>query len=315
MSGGTARLEADRGAGAESDDFFRSSAFLDAEGVTHTLTVAAPGWEAAVPLIVRDIAGEDVSDAVSPYGYPGATLGVATGDPPAATSIDWSEAGLVSVFIRERIGGAPLLATGRDVSLVQIHDPGRERGVRPRLAEQVRANERRGYSVGVDQTPPEADLAAFHRLYTETMHRTEATERYFFTAEYLARVLQFERSWLLTARDPDGHPAAGAIAAVSDGVLHYFLGGTAEASLGDSPFKNVVVAMLDLADELGTPLNLGGGLSAGDGLERFKRGFANAELPFRAHEIVCNAEIYARLSEGRGASGAASDFFPVYRAP
>ena len=112
------------------------------------------------------------------------------------------------------------------------------------------------------------------------------------------------------ARDPEGEPAAAAIAALSDGFLHYFLGGTADASLDASPFKNVVVAMLDLADELGTPLNLGGGVEPGDGLERFKRGFANAELPFVTHEIVCDEAEYARLAGGRDPGG----FFPAYRA-
>ena len=69
--------------------------------------------------------------------------------------------------------------------------------------------------------------------------------------------------------------------------------------------------MLDLADELEVPLNLGGGVAPGDGLEDFKRGFANAELPFHTHEVVCDPAAYARLSEGREAGG----FFPVYRAP
>ena len=123
--------------------------------------------------------------------------------------------------------------------------------------------------------------------------------------------MRFDRSWLLLASSPDVDAGAGAIAAVSDGVLHYYLGGTADAALEDSPFKNVVVAMLDLADELGMPLNLGGGLVAGDGLEGFKRGFANAELPFVTHEIVCDPGAYERLSAGRDAGG----FFPAYRAP
>ena len=56
--------------------------------------------------------------------------------------------------------------------------------------------------------------------------------------------------------------------------------------------------MLDLADELGLPLNLGGGVSAGDGLEAFKRGFANAELPFHTHELVCDPGEYERLAAG-----------------
>jgi hypothetical protein len=143
------------------------------------------------------------------------------------------------------------------------------------------------------------------------MERTEAAERYLFDPAYFDEILAFERSWLLLAAEPRADPGAGAIAAASDGVLHYYLGGTADTALEASPFKNVVVAMLDLADELGLPLNLGGGLATGDGLESFKRGFANAELPFVTHELVCDPEAYERLTEGRDAGG----FFPAYRAP
>ena len=50
--------------------------------------------------------------------------------------------------------------------------------------------------------------------------------------------------------------------------------------------------MIELADELGVTLNLGGGVRPGDGLEDFKRGFANGELPFRTHEIVCDPGAY-----------------------
>ena len=67
--------------------------------------------------------------------------------------------------------------------------------------------------------------------------------------------------------------------------------------------------MIELAGELGVTLNLGGGLRPGDGLEDFKRGFANGELPFHTHEIVCDPGAYERLSEGREDAG----FFPVYR--
>jgi hypothetical protein len=78
-----------------------------------------------------------------------------------------------------------------------------------------------------------------------------------------------------------------------------------------SPFKNVVDSTIGLADELGLPLNLGGGVKPGDGLEDFKRGFSNAELPFVTHEIVCDPEVYASL----GAGPEDSRFFPAYRAP
>lgn len=195
---------------------------------------------------------------------------------------------------------------------MQVHDPARERGVRSRLAEQVRQTERAGWAVTVAPGPESGADArgGFHALYTQTMERTGASERYFFDAAYFDAILGFARSWLLLAASPGIPAGAGAIAAFSDGVVHYYLGGTAEAALDASPFKNVVVAMLDLADKLEVPLNLGGGLAPGDGLESFKRGFANGELPFVTHEIVCDLDAYERLSAGRDAS----DFFPAYRA-
>ena len=56
--------------------------------------------------------------------------------------------------------------------------------------------------------------------------------------------------------------------------------------------------MLDLADDLGMALNLGGGITAGDGLDEFKRGFANAELEFCTHELVCDPAAYERAQRG-----------------
>ena len=263
-------------------------------------------------MIVRTTPEGPHLDATSLYGYPGATV-EGEGEAPAAESVDWSATGLVSVFARERLAGQPLLANATRRGMVLIHDPARPRQIRPRLAEQVRATARLGYRVEAIPGPEagEHDRAGFHAAYTQTMHRVGAAERYLFGADYMELVLRFERSWLLLARSAAYGVAAGAIAAVSDGHLHYFLGGTAEFAISDSPFKCVVASMLDLADELEMPLNLGGGLEDGDGLERFKRGFANAEAEFHTHEVVCDADAYEALSAGRDAGG----FFPAYRAP
>jgi hypothetical protein len=143
------------------------------------------------------------------------------------------------------------------------------------------------------------------------MHGVEAAERYFFEQDYFRTILGFDRSWLFLARSPERATAAGAIVVLSDGMLHYYLGGTAEVHRPRSPFKNIIESTIALADELGVRLNLGGGVKPGDGLEDFKRGFANAELPFNTHEIVCDFDAYSTLSEGREDSG----FFPLYRQP
>jgi hypothetical protein len=308
-----AALVADRGEAAETADFFRSRAFYDAEGVTHTLRIEAAGLAIALAMVRREIPGTELSDAISPYGYPGAAVRGDGGSPPDPARVDWSSTGLVSVFARERLGEEPCLGGATPRSVVQVHDPGRPRSLRSRFGEQIRRNRKLGYRVEVLEGPHTSveQRASFHAVYTETMRRAEAADRYLFEPEYFGAILGFERSWLLLGRSPEGATAAGAIAALSDGLLHYYLGGTAEAHLDDSPFKNVVESMIELAGELGVPLNLGGGVRAGDGLEDFKRGFANGELPFHTHEIVCDPGTYERLSAGRTDPG----FFPLYRAP
>jgi hypothetical protein len=307
-----AELLADRGMAAETDDFFRSRAFYDAEGVSHTLRIEHGGSAIALALVVREIPHTELSDGISPYGYPGAAVHGDGGSPVDPFEVDWSNTGLVSVFVRDRLGDQPCLARATPRSVVQVHDPSRPRSLRQRFGEQIRHNRKLGYRVEVLPGPETSveERASFHAAYTETMRRAEAAERYFFEPGYFRTILGYERSWLLLGRSPEGATAAGGIVALSDGVLHYYLGGTAEAHLGDSPFKNVVEAMIELADKLDVILNLGGGLGPGDGLEDFKRGFANRELPFNTHEIVCDPGAYERLSEGRTDTG----FFPVYRA-
>jgi hypothetical protein len=142
------------------------------------------------------------------------------------------------------------------------------------------------------------------------MRRTDAAEHYFFGAAYFDRVLEAERTWLALARAPGGELAAASLAAVSDGFLHYYLSGSADSRLSDSPMKNVVSRLIDHAADLALPLNLGGGLRPGDPLEEFKRGFANRQEPWFTSELICDEAKYKLLS----ANKSAGSFFPAYRA-
>jgi hypothetical protein len=305
-----AELIEDRGEGAAEPEFFRSESFQRAERATHTLRVTSEGRVASMAVVVREIAGTGRRDASSLYGYPGASV-QGSGAPPEPEEVDWSATGLVSLFARERLAGPRFLMGARERGRVVLHRPDRPREVRRRLAEQIRQSSRRGYAVEVLPGPESAGDArdAFLRIYTETMRAAGAAERYFFDREYVDAALEFDRSWLLLALR-EGDPAAAAIAAASDGYLHYFLGGTAADARVESPFKGVVARMLDLADDLELPLNLGGGVTPGDGLERFKRGFGNDEASFLTHEVVCDESEYLNLAGDRDAGG----FFPAYRA-
>ena len=328
MSKAATELIEDHGAAAASEEFFRSRPFLDAEGVTHTLRITSEAVELVAPLIVREIGGGPERDAISPYGYPGLVEGSRggvrrsnSGEAPADTpptpptidsdSIDFSATDLVTVFLRHTLGDPPLAATSKR-NVVQIADPTLPAKSRGSDRNQINKNLRNGYELmlvpGPETSP--AQRAGFLSAYEQTMRRTSAAERYFFGAPYFDRILEFPRTWLAIAHAPDGTVAAASIAASSDGYLHYYLSGSVDSHLRDSPMKNVVASLVELAAELGEPLNLGGGISRGDRLEEFKRGFANRELPWCSSEIVADADAYARLSAGRDAAG----FFPAYRA-
>jgi hypothetical protein len=324
--GATAELLADHGEAAVGEEFFRSRQFLDAEGVTHTLRVKAGGDVLLAPLIVRPIGEGPELDAISPYGYPGFV------PPPSAVplspymeqrnsgaegagldpaEVDFSGTGMVSAFVRHTLEEPPLAgATERNV--VQIADPALPLKSRGSDRNQISKNRRNGYEVRLvpgPETRPE-DRAGFLVAYEQTMRRTGAAEHYFFSAEYFDTILRSSRTWLALAIAPGGEVAAASIAASSDGYLHYYLSGSTDSHLRDSPMKNVVAALIEHATDLDLPLNLGGGITKGDRLEEFKRGFANRQHPWHTSELICDPAAYARLSAGRDAV----DFFPAYRA-
>ena len=303
-----AELLEDGGATASDDQFFRSRPFLDAEGVTHTLRIESDEGELLAPLIVREIDGTEERDAISPYGYPGLAGSIANLDPAA---IDFSATGLVSAFVRHALGPSPLTGAS-ERNIVQIADPALPPKSRPSDRRQVRRNLEAGYALdlvpGAATTPEQR--AGLLDVYEQTMRRTGAAPHYFFGAAYFDRILEAGRTWLALAAAADGTLAAAAVAAVSDGYLHYYLSGSADSHLREAPMKNVVTRLVEHSAGLGLPLNLGGGIAAGDALEEFKRGFANRRQPWLTSELVCDAQAYARLSAGREAAG----FFPVYRA-
>lgn len=328
-----ASLIADRGTAAAAEDFFRCRQFHEAEGVTHSLRIESEHLALVAPLIVREIPGATGLDATSPYGYPGLVppprpgvpevshaIGGKTSGTPAGwggfealdpAGVDFGGTGLVSLFLRHRLGQAPLAgATTRNV--VQIADPAQPLKLRGSDRNQINKNRRRGYALQLVPGPRTTaeQRAGFLCAYEQTMRRTQAGERYFFGAAYFDCILESAQTTLALAIGPDGEPAAGSIAARSDGFLHYYLSGTADRYLRDSPMKNIVAELIDLAAEESLPLNLGGGITRGDRLEEFKRGFANREEPWRSSEIVCDRPAYELLSAGSDAAG----FFPAYRA-
>ena len=136
----------------------------------------------------------------------------------------------------------------RDRAQPTSTSPTGEGGIRKRLREQIRRNERNGWSV--ELSPPGRACRAGDAPPSSgpTRRRWRAHRRlgrYLYPSAYFETLLRSERSWLLVAAR-EGTPLAGAIAVASDGYLHYYLGGTADEALADSPMKNLFAAMISL---------------------------------------------------------------------
>ena len=224
------------------------------------------------PLIVREIDGTDERDATSPYGYPGlarsstgsrlrVSARVARAEcrrdawPLDPAAIDFSATGLVSVFIRHPLGPPPLTgATERNV--VQIADPALPPKSRPSDRRQVRRNLEAGYELelvpGAETTPDQR--AGFLDVYEQTMRRDRRRRALLLRPPptSTASSKPIAPGWP-SPPPPTASLAAASIAAVSDGYLHYYLSGSADSHLRDSPMKNVVARLVEHADRARPP--------------------------------------------------------------
>ena len=229
--------------------------------MTHTLRIETEEAELSAPVLVREIDADGGRDAISPYGYPGAETGGRLPIDPERAGL--SESGLVTAFLRHALGPPPLSGSS-ERNVVQIADPELPEKSRMSDRQQIRRNERRGYAVRLVPGPSTTaeDRAGFVAAYEQTMRRAEAAERYFFGAPYFDRILEAEGSWLALA-SVEGEVAAASILVRSDDYLHYYLSGTVDERLRDSPMKNVVAALVETSGETGLPLNLGGGIVQG----------------------------------------------------
>ena len=142
------------------------------------------------------------------------------------------------------------------------------------------------------------------------MRRADAAERYFFAREYFDAVLSFERSWLVVARrerrgrrgrDRRGQRLDPALLPRRHrGRRPRGVAVQERGRVDARPRRRARPARSTSAAE-STP---------GDGLEAFKRGFANAELPFVTHEVVADRDEYER-PRGRRRRRRAGSFPPT----
>ncbi|WP_082835428.1 MULTISPECIES: GNAT family N-acetyltransferase [unclassified Erythrobacter] len=307
--------------------FFNTQAYLELESerVGGNPEIVFQQGEYCLGFIRRGIPAMTYEDGVSVYGGPSLAVGSLTAADAlrafqGALDARPDQPRIVSLFLRgavgeylpelqdfpsrmEKIGDSVVIPLNCDADEIFS-------GFRKKQRYELR----KGEQFTVSQCD---DVEGFHRVYTQSMHRTEARPEYFFSEDYLRRLMRIPGSHLYSIRD-GGNLLCSAIFLEQHPFLVYHLSGTATHALHRSPMRSLIayVAMTH-AHGPWQGLSLGGGVGGGnDTLLRFKQGFSKATLPVHGLKIVTNPDVYARIANtGSVDANQLAGFFPAYRAP
>ena len=304
------------------------------QGIPMAWSAQIEGAQFIIPLIERVIQGDVFieKDLVSPYGYPGIIYNENTSVALIIKALNQfhTEAAAceyVSSFIRLH----PLYNTFQLAKLPNIthHPHGPTVSINlslpmANIRQSYSQNHKRhlrklhdkGYSIEVNNW---SQLPNFIDLYTQTMQRKHAQQRYFFTPEYFQQLKEMlnDSIMLVSVSDTKGEMASAGLFTIVNGLAQFHLGGTAGAFIKESPSKLMMDAAIETCKGKDVhTLHLGGdyGSSNVDGLFRYKSGFGHQVHQFSTLRFIHLPEKYAQLlafmpikSSNTGA------YFPEYR--
>lgn len=175
---------------------------------------------------------------------------------------------------------------------------------------------RRNFTVRTANTKEDLDI--FIDIYSETMERVSADERFILGQDYfnaLTKSTNFEAKILLVMCNSSGEVAAGSLSIITNGIIQGELMGTKNKFLPMSPAKLLYDEIRLVGNELNQKyLNYGGGAGGREGsLYIMKSGFTKNHIPFKVWKYIVDPEKYNALANEKGTLGN-KNFFPLYRA-
>lgn len=306
------------------------------EGGTWWLQTAASGrW--LMPLVERQL--ETGVDGVSPYGYSGIWV-----DPELCSSdvLDaWAQAaaqlrtcGYISLFLRldpldefsrQRLALLPELSLSRRSRTFSVRTGSSVEAwnsAQGRFRTAVRKAERLGMTAAVTRADSDVNaLLAFRQLYDDTMTRVQASSAYMFDAAYYEKILGLRGALNLVCVQQGGDIVAAALLMTDSAVAHYHLAGSRPAAARDGANTLLLWSLVQWCSEQAIQrLHLGGGLTDGDSLAKFKQSLGRDEHEFWTAQVILRPDAYDAqcLARARELSVSleevrASSYFPAYR--
>ena len=273
-------------------------------------------------------------DLTTAYGYGGP---FAWGMSEEETRSFWSEfdrwaraQGVVTSFARLSVFPEDLLPFDGDVvvnspNIVRMLDLSEDdlwNDYLPKVRQNVRRARSRGCELQVD--PEGTRLDEFHRIYTATMTRRNASSYYFFSRAFFESIVDKLRGSCAFFHVIHQNKAVSSeLVLLSRRHAYFFLGGTLEESFELRPNDLLQHETFRWCRDAGkSALVLGGGYRGSEGLLKYKRSFApRGEVPFRVGMKTYAPETAERLVRERRAWEASRgsewapqpEFYPAYR--
>ena len=299
-----------------SDVYFReeySSLYADNEDQCLCFTYEQGTNCFLLPVLKRPIPGSTSTyDLESPYGYGG----------PLSTSDDrdflaqayetlissCKEENVCAVFLRlhpllanQRFLPSEVIRRERPTVLIPLSGGDREQvlaQMHTTYRNQVRKAERAGVEVDFDHELNELDT--FIELYRHTMRRVEASDFYFFSDHYFAKLRQnLSKHAVLALGRHEGQVVSSALLFHWNQFGHYHLGGSLDELWHLHGNKLLFFkSALHLATLGAEQFHLGGGVTAEDDdpLFRFKSRFSDTSQYYFTARIVVDQQSYGRLT-------------------
>jgi serine/alanine adding enzyme len=190
------------------------------------------------------------------------------------------------------------------------------------LSSDARRQTKQGLKAGVQirRTVEPEDVREFHRLYSMTMDRHEASDRYRFQLEYFLKFAEtMSGNAFFVLAEYEGRAVAAGLFMHDQNDIYWHL------SAADRDWGRVRPVNVYLFDTIRYSLGqhwkrmiLGGAFQDGDGVFRFKANFSRLRAEFNTYERIHAAEPYESLTtdwRSQGGQAAGNEhFFPLYRA-
>ena len=305
--------------------------FAEANDQVVAATLSHDNGRILYPFLLRRIpgvpAGTHLTDITTAYGYGGPVYWGSGSVTQLARTFwpafeNWAIGeGVISEFVRFSLfSGAESWYPGEIIDRqpnvvvpVNVDDDELWRSFESKVRKNVKRARASGIGVVVDGTGEFLD--DFLSIYHATMNRREAALHYYFPREFFEQIHEsLVGQFTYFHAYHEGSIVSTELVLVSANSVYSYLGGTHADAFPYRPNDLLKYEIIRWARDHGKQhFVLGGGVTPGDGIERYKRAFApGATRGFRTGQRIVQPDVYLGLI-GSSSPASSTGYFPAYR--